>query len=170
MAGEAYRGKVGEHYVLYKLVREGFNATMAPHNTEAVDIYASDPGGAAFAVQVKNKSNSTVWRLNKKSEEIEDARLFYALVDLGRNLDRDPPDVFILPSSEVARVCRVEHKAWLNTPAKSGKPKKSGAMRAIADNYPPHRYGEVEGCPTGWMEKYKEGWEALRNLSTTVVV
>ncbi len=165
MAGEAYRGKVGEHYVLYRLVREGFNATMAPHNTEAVDIYASDSIGAAFAVQVKTRSDAEMWRLNKKNENIEDPRLFYALVDLGRNLDKEPPSVFILPSSEVARVCKVEHQAWLSTPTKSGGTKKSGEMRAIWENYPPTRFGEVDGCPDGWMEKYREGWAALRNLA-----
>ena len=101
----------------------------------------------------------------KKHEKIEDPRLFYALVDLGKRIDKEPPSVFILPSSEVARICRVEHQAWLNTPARSGKPKKSGLMRAIAENYPPHRYGDVEGCPIGWMESYREGWSSLRNLS-----
>lgn len=165
MAGEAYRGRIGEHYVLYRLVREGFYATLAPPNAKAVDVYASDLGGKPFAVQVKTKANSDVWRLSKTHEEIEDPRLFYALVDLGKNIEKEPPSVFILPSSEVARVCRVEHLAWLNTPAKTGKPKKSLSMRAIVENYPPHRHGDVEGCPAGWMEKYKEGWATLRNLS-----
>lgn len=164
MAGEAYRGKVGEHYVLYKLVREGFNAVLASSNAESVDIHASDPEGRPFAVQVKTKANAGAWRLGKKHEEIEDPRLFYALVDLGKNIEKEPPSVFILPSSEVARVCRVEHLAWLNTPTKTGKPKKSGSMRAISENYPPHRHGVVEGCPNGWMEKYREGWAALRDL------
>lgn len=127
MAGEAYRGKVGEHYVLYKLVREGFNAVLAPPNAEAVDIYASDSEGRSFAVQVKTKSDAESWRLGKKHEEIEDPRLFYALVDLGEDLEKEPPSVFVLPSAEVARVCRVEHRAWLRTPSKTGKAKKSSS-------------------------------------------
>lgn len=165
MAGEAYRGRIGEHYVLYKLVREGFYATLAPSNAKAVDIYASASEGETFAIQVKTKADSDMWRLSKTHEQIEDSRLFYALVDLGRSVEKEPPDVFVLPSSEVARVCRVEHLAWLSTPTKTGKPKKSLSMRAIAQNYPSHRYGDVEGCPAGWMEKYREGWVALRNLS-----
>jgi len=38
-------------------------------------------------------------------------------------------------------------------------------MKAIWENCPRSRLGKVEGCPAEWMEKYREGWAALRSLT-----
>jgi hypothetical protein len=153
-------GSVGEHYVLYRLIRKSFNAVLAAPNTDAVDIYVADKAGKPFAVQVKTKGDRDSWLL-KKHERIQDPRLFYTFVDLGRTLDERCPDVFIVPSEVVARAAHVSHQAWLNTPTKSGKPKKDGDMRDIYYTYPP-RFGEVEGFPAGWMEEYRESWKLLQ--------
>ncbi len=116
MANTRWHGEIGEHYVLYRLMREGFNAAVARINADILDIYAADRKGIPFAVQVKTKTDAEAWRLNEKHENIQDTRLFYAFIDLGKSLEKESPNVFILPSAEVARVCRTEHKAWLNTP------------------------------------------------------
>ncbi len=170
-----YIGRVGEHYVLYKLIRErkDINAAMAAINTDTLDIYAADKAGKPFGVQVKTKTNRTCWQLGREHEHIEDPGLFYAFVDLGKHFGwekpkkgpsdiKEPPEVFIVPSEVVARAVRVSHQAWLNTPAKSGKPKKDTRIRVICQTYPPATFREVEGFPAGWMEQYRENWELLQ--------
>src|SRR5918994_585873 len=167
--------RVGEHYVLYRLIRErkDINAAIAAVNTDTVDIYAADKAGIPFAVQVKTKTNRTCWQLDKVHEHIEDPRLFYAFVDLGWDFDaekpkfnppdvKEPPEVFIVPSEVVARAVRVSHLAWLNTPRKNGKPKKDSPMRVICYRYPHTTFREVEGFLDGWMKQYRENWQLLR--------
>jgi hypothetical protein len=149
---------------LYRLIREGFNAVLAAPNTDAVDIYVADKNGKPFAVQVKTKANSTIWRLNKKHETIEDPRLCYAFVDIGKDFDKGPPDLFVVPSDVVARAVRESHKAWHRTPTKKGTPKKHNDLRDIAKTYPRARYGDLKGFPDGWMEQYRENWHFLKAL------
>lgn len=168
-----YRGSVGEHYVLYKLIREckDVNAVLATPNTDTVDIHAADKAGKPFAVQVKTKANSHKWFLTAKHEDIEDPGLFYAFVDLGWDFDAEkpkndppdikcPPEVFIVPSEVVARAVHVSHQAWLNAPRKPGTSRKDGDRRDIYNTYPP-RFDKVKGFPAGWMEEYRERWDLL---------
>lgn len=51
-------GYVGEHWVLYRLIREGYTAVLAPTNARAVDILASDARGVPFGIQVKTRTNA----------------------------------------------------------------------------------------------------------------
>jgi hypothetical protein len=168
-----YSGSVGEHYVLYRLIREckDVNAVIATPNTDTVDIHAADKAGKPFAVQVKPKTNSHKWFLTAKHEHIEDPGLFYAFVDLGWDFGIDfdaekpkynppdikkPPELFVVPSEVVARAVHVSHQAWL----RNGNSRKDGDMRDIHYTYPPS-FGEVEGFPARWMEEYRECWELL---------
>jgi hypothetical protein len=168
-----YSGSVGEHYVLYRLIREckDVNAVIATPNTDTVDIHAADKAGKPFAVQVKPKTNSHKWFLTAKHEHIEDPGLFYAFVDLGWDFGIDfdvekpkynppdikkPPELFVVPSEVVARAVHVSHQAWL----RNGNSRKDGDMRDIYYTYPPS-FGEVEGFPARWMEEYRECWELL---------
>jgi hypothetical protein len=48
MATTKYTGDVGEHWVLYRLVRAGYTATLAPAYAKAVDILAADSDGKPF--------------------------------------------------------------------------------------------------------------------------
>ena len=88
-----YNGRVGEHYVLYRLIRErkDVNAVLAAPNTDTVDIHAADKAGKPFAIQVKTKTNRTCWQLGKVHEQIEDPGLFYAFVDLGWDFGVEKP-------------------------------------------------------------------------------
>jgi hypothetical protein len=172
-----YNGRVGEHYVLYRLLRErkDLNAVIAAPNTDTVDIYAADKAGKPCAVQVKTKTNRTCWQLGIEHEQIEDPGLFYAFVDLGKHFGvekpkkdppdiKEPPDVFIVPSKVVAKAVRLSHPAWLDTAAKSGKPKKDTDRRDICYDYKRARFGtfgEAEGFSAGWMDEYRERWDLL---------
>ena len=165
-----YVSRVGEHYVLYRLIRErkDINAALAAINTDTVDIYGADKVGRPFAVQAKTKTNSHEWQLRKVHEHIEDPGLFYAFVDLAWDFDAEkpkynspdtkkPPDVFIVPSEVVARAVGVSHQAWL----RNGTSRKDGNMRDIYYTYP-ERFGEVEGFPACWMEEYRDKWTQLQ--------
>jgi hypothetical protein len=77
-----------------------------------VDIHVADKAGKPFTVQVKTKTNSHRWRLDRRHEHIEDPGLFYAFVDLGWDFGVDfdvdkpkynppdikkPPELFVVP-------------------------------------------------------------------------
>ena len=94
MATTKHTGDVGEHWVLYRLIRAGYTAVLAPTNAKAVDILAADRDGKPFSIQVKTKrGTSKGWRLTAAAESMTDPRLFYCLVDLGRDGKLEPPQL-----------------------------------------------------------------------------
>jgi hypothetical protein len=75
LATNKHTGEVGEHWVLYRLIRAGYTAVLAPTNAKAVDILAADRDGKPFGIQVKTKrGNSKGWRLTKVAEGMSDPR------------------------------------------------------------------------------------------------
>jgi hypothetical protein len=158
-------GDIGEYYVLYRLVKEGFIATPAPRaTTKAIDILVSTTDGLPSTVQVKTKRRTKDgWHLQKRHGDLETPGLYYALVDLGV----EPYVTYVLPAVEMARVVRDSYEAWILTPPTQGREKnpneKPGAMRRIYDPFPPTTFGEVPGCPPGWMEPHRENWDLLKS-------
>jgi PD-(D/E)XK nuclease superfamily protein len=72
MATTKHTGDVGEHWVLYRLIRAGYTAVLAPTNAKAVDILAADRDGKPFSIQVKTKRGAARgWRLTKDAESNE---------------------------------------------------------------------------------------------------
>ena len=59
MATTKHTGDVGEHWVLYRLIRAGYTAVLAPTNAKAVDILAADRDGKPFSIQVKTKRGTS---------------------------------------------------------------------------------------------------------------
>jgi hypothetical protein len=157
-------GDIGEYYVLYRLVEEGFVATLAPRaTTRAIDIRVSTADGLPSTVQVKAKRRtSDGWRLEKRHGDLETLGLYYALVDLGV----EPYVTYLLPAVEMARVVRDSYEAWISTPPTRGRKnpnEKPGAMRMIYDPFPSTAFGKVPGCPPGWMEPHRENWDLLKS-------
>ena len=141
-------GDIGEYYLLYRLVEEGFVATPAPRaTTKAIDILVSTTDGLPSTIQVKTKGyTSHGWRLEKRHGDLETPGLYYALVDLGV----EPYVTYVLPAVEMARVVRDSYKAWISIPPTRGRSKnpneKPAAKRMIHDPFPPP-FGPVPGCP-----------------------
>ncbi len=100
--------------MLYRLVEEGFVATLAPRSTtKAIDILVSTDEGLPSTLQVKAKGpKSPCWRLAKRHGDLETPGLYHALVDLGV----EPYVTYVLPAVEMARVVRDSYKAWISTP------------------------------------------------------
>lgn len=119
-------GLAGEYFVLAQLTRLGVIATMTLSNTKGVDILITNQTlNKLFKIEVKtstSKSSSNqlfckdrfyLWRMGKKHEEIIDKNLYYCFVLLEDN--ESIPKYFIVPSKEVARYVKWEHKLWLDT-------------------------------------------------------
>lgn len=151
-------GPAGEHYVLYRLHREGMLASLAPRNAPGVDVLVINlERGIVATIQVKTRTAGQGWRMHKKHEQIEDARLFYAFVDI----EPDEPVVFIVPSAVVANVCAKSHQAWLVAPGRNGQPHNDTDMRMIARKYRDSWPGYVEG----WLDQYQERWDLIHQAS-----
>jgi hypothetical protein len=163
MASNRHTGDVGEHWVLYRLVRAGYTAVLAPTNAKAVDILASDRDGKPFSIQVKTKRGSKGWRLTADAEGMTDPSLFYCLVDLGRDGNLEPPEVYILPASRVAHHTSMSHADWLKGVRPDGQPRKDSRIRVIIDPVSMSAGDAVRAeFPDGWLERYKEAWDILR--------
>ncbi len=164
MATTKHTGDIGEHWVLYRLVRAGYTATLAPAYAKAVDILAADRDGTPFGVQVKTKSGSKGWRLTADAEFMSDPRLFYCLVDLGRDGQLESPEVHIVPSSLIAHHTRMGHAEWLKGVKPNGQPRKDSNIRQVLDPVPKSVGDAVRAeFPDGWLAQYKENWNILKD-------
>jgi len=147
-------GPAGEHYVLYRLYRQGMLASLAPPGSPTVDVLVMNPDETVIAtLQVKTRTYGSGWAMNEKHEHFVQPRCFYALVDL----EATPSVVYIVPSSVVADVLTKSHRAWLEAPGRQGQPHRDNKMRRIQAAYP-HPW---PGYQEGWLDEYRERWDLL---------
>ena len=120
-------GLAGEYYVLAQLTARGLIATLTLGNTKGIDILVTNQEiNKLFKVEVKTTIHSTSreklfhknketyhWPMSKKHEAIKDDNLIYCFV-LIKNADK-MPKFFLVPSKEVARYVKWEHKHWLES-------------------------------------------------------
>lgn len=126
-------GNAGEYFVAGELERRGFSVAVPMSNVELFDILAIDRDNIEnqFAIQVKtNHSNNAEWMLSEKNEKINEKNIFYVFVKLN---DKDNPSYHIVPSAIVAERIKEDHKKWLQTPGKNGKPHNDNKMRKFKD-------------------------------------
>ena len=149
-------GPAGEHYVLYRLFREGMLASLAPPGAPTVDVLVLDPDETVIAtLQVKTRTSGPDggWHMSEKHEHFQQPRCFYAFVDL----EPSPPVVYIVPSAVVAEVVTKSHQAWLEAPGRNGRPHRDNKLRRIRPAY----RNPWPGYEDGWLDQYKERWDLL---------
>lgn len=141
----AITGAAGEHYVMYRLLRMGYIAALAPKGVPNADLIVTNVEGELTAViQVKTKSKKNAngsWQLKSKHENLKSKNFFYCLVDDTRAV----PVVYCVPSIVVAGAISKTHKEWLTTPGKNGRAHMDNNIRWFAPD-----------------EQYKENWSALK--------
>ena len=99
---------------------------------------------------------------------MSDHRLFYCLVDLGRDGNLEAPEVHIVPSSLIARHTSLGHAEWLKGVRPDGQPRKDSSIREILDPVPRSAGNTVRAeFPDGWLEPYKENWSILGPIHPT---
>ena len=150
-------GPSGEHFVLSRLYQQGLLAALAPPGTPEVDVLVLSPDGKTIAatLQVKTSTRGAAdgWQFAHKHETLVEERLFYALVDF----KAQPTTVYVLPSRVVAEVVRRSHRAWLDSPGRSGGQHRDNPIRRLraASGVPGTDY------PAGWMDEWKERWDLI---------
>lgn len=161
-------GAAGEQYVLYRLLRREWIASLAPKGVPNADIIVTDiEGNRQCAIQVKTRrdiGSDKGWHMRKKHEDILSPTLYYCFVDLGKT-ETDNPTVFIIPSAIVASVLKASHQLWLDTPGKKGQAHNNTDMRRLLPDYARRKQlqpGILQKFGPGWMEEYRENWDILR--------
>ena len=125
-------GNCGEYFVAAELERRGFSVAVPMSNTELFDILAFDRKTyKQWAIQVKTTSGKKdEWTLSKKNEDIDGKDIVYIFVKLN---DLKMPEYYIVPSHDVAGYTKESHKAWLNTPGRSGQAHNDNNLRKFCD-------------------------------------
>lgn len=130
----------GEFYAMHVLFRQGYVPALTLGNTKGVDILLYNPNNEKqFKVEVKTSSMIRIeksfggeninWRMHKKHEDISEAKLIYCFVYLPENKAL-APQVFFVPSSEVAKYVSYQHKFWLKE-IPHARPVKDTEIRAF---------------------------------------
>ena len=171
-------GAAGEHFVMAELLRRGLVAAKAPEGVPNFDIVITDIDGQRLAaIQVKTrrdfKSGDKGWHMKAKHEKLSSERMFYVFVDVGKD-EESQVSFYVIPSSEVAYVCKRNHENWIETPSANGKARGDTEMRRLLpkhelpayakkNNYQPSTKHQkfLKDYGDGWMEKYRNAWNLI---------
>jgi len=171
-------GAAGEHFAMAELLRRGLVAAKAPEGVPNFDIVITDIDGERLAaIQVKTrrdfKGGDKGWHMKAKHEKMTSERMFYVFVDLGKD-ETSQVSFYVLPSKEVAYVCKRSHENWLEIPSVEGKPHGVTEMRRLLPKYELPAYAKKKAyVPTkqhqkflkdygaGWLEKYRNAWNLI---------
>lgn len=171
-------GASGEHFVMAELLRRGLIAAKAPEGVPNFDIVITDLDGERLAaIQVKTRRDfnggDKGWHMKAKHENLKMDRMFYVLVDVGRD-NSSSVSYFILPSLEVATVCKISHENWCETPNSKGQKHGDSKMRRLLPKYDLPQYAKRMGYQPskqhkeflknygeGWLEKYRDAWDLI---------
>ena len=119
---KALTGAAGEYYVAFRLLAEGYAVGLTPRGTTSIDLIVTNPKTKeTITIQTKTGRNAFIqnskygnywkWRVGKPREPHES--FFYAFVDLKGDL-KQTPDVFIVPSKQLASLLSDEYPDWCN--------------------------------------------------------
>jgi hypothetical protein len=85
----------------------------------------------SVGIQVKaSQGGKRDWLLTEAAEADSAENLFYVLVRLN---DLGMPEYYIVPRAVVAKYVRAEHREWLATSGRDGKPHRENPMRTFRD-------------------------------------
>lgn len=154
--GKNEKSLAGEFFTTSMLFYNGFIAAPTLGKTKHVDILVHDPKkNRELRIEVKTSDEDTAkfkttiygdnyeWMMDKKHEGIVDKTLFYCFVLL-RGAGQ-LPRFFIVPSPEVAKYLKWEHKRYLSTRKKPVKPVNIRVFRINVND-----------------KKYEDNWSLLR--------
>lgn len=127
-------GVAGEYFVAAELSRRGYIASISLRNTRGIDILATNAAASrTITIQCKtNQRGKKAWVLNEKCEGYHSPTHFYVFVALGSPDSR--PTYHIVPSEAVARFVSEDHRTWLNTPGRNGRPHVDNPVRQFIDS------------------------------------
>ena len=147
-------GNAGEFYVVAELLKRGVVAALAPRNAPSFDILATK-GNQTVRIRVKTKSQEyTDWQWMAKKDgsifrDLSKDGDFTILVDLA--MEAKDLKFYILQTTQVDSWLEEDHKKWLKTPGKKGRPHDPTNKKR---NLNQDRYGKE-------LSPYLNAWERL---------
>ena len=156
----------GEFAVLSRLALENFDANLTLGNTKGVDILVSSPKGRLARLEVKtnfgkgNRGGSRElfgeyvfsWMMSQKHESLFDPDLFYCFVNISS--DKKRTRCFIVPSKDVAKYVKAQHKLWLRAKSTRSRTSKMRTFRIGPK-------GSYKVAPPS-IEKHEDKWDLLK--------
>lgn len=150
------RGNAGQFFVAGELCRRGCSAVVTLGNTPNTDILCSNLEGTRFVhIQVKTflPGNRTC-TVGMKAENDFGDNFFWVLAGIPMPEDTVGFEYYIIPSSEMSKNIRENHRAWLDKFGKNGLKHKNNAVRIV--HLPPRR------SPEGWdISAYCDCWDLI---------
>ena len=151
-------GAAGEHLVLSRLYSERVLASFAPPKFPDVDILVNPiDGGSSRWVQVKSTETTGLargWLMKDEHLKLVSPKLFYCFVELKSK----PQNIFVIPSSVVAKVLTEADKAYMKKPKLDGSNRTTHSHRMLKPTF----LVDIPSAPDGWMNKYLEKWDLLK--------
>ncbi len=149
-------GNAGEHLVMAELLKRGIIAALAPRNSLAFDILATNHK-KTVNIRVKTKSgeiNTWQWSIKKDGEVfkyLNNENDFSVLV----NLTDDIKDTvfYIIPTYILNKWIIDAFNEWLNTPGKNGHIRSKDMIKRTL----------IDSKISSKLLEYRNNWEILWN-------
>ena len=152
------RGNASQFFVAGELCRRGYSAVVTLGNTPNTDILCSNIQGTKFVhIQVKTfvPGNRTC-SVGLKAEKDFGKNFFWVLGGIPKSEQVAEFMYYVIPSSVMAKNIVKEHRLWLKTPGKNGRPHKENKVRTV--HLPPFK------SFSGWaISRYKNRWDLIES-------
>ena len=151
--------RVGVKYVRERLIEQGYWVIPTTPEIKTLDLVAMSRDGSTTGVKVRvNTSGNRSWRMKDWSEGSTGENLVVCLVSIDEDIDDEPHDVYIVPSTIVAHHIRIAHAEWLMVPKANGDRHRDSDSRALVDPVPESIKHVMGRYPDGWLDRHKEAW------------
>lgn len=152
-------GEAGELLVISRLLSAGLIAGQLPRGYKSDDLYV-ERGDDVIHIQVKTRVGPLSWPIG---EVVSKPNRFYGFVHLS-SLEFDQlaqPVVYLVPSKVVARAVSLHAKYYQQVhPNFRGR-----GVPTLADPWRMDSMMARHQLGRGWLEKYKEPWQAFKDGS-----
>jgi len=154
------RGNASQFFVAGELCRRGYAAVVTMGNTPNTDVLVSNLEGTKFAhIQVKTypPQKNIPCHVGAKAEQDYGERFFWVLSGIPRPNQKADFEFYVIPSKEMAKQIKREHRLWLETPGRDGQKHRDSRIRSVS--IPPKK------CWGGWdISKYKNRWDLIEGV------
>ena len=161
MTNKITRGNASQFHVAAELCRRGYSAVITLGNCPHTDVFCSDIEGKRFVhIQVKTfRPGDRTCTVGAKADIDYGPRFFWVLVGLPIDESAPVEELYVIPSSAMAKNMSESYKIFMATPGKNGKKHKENTMRNV--HLPPRKSGN------GWsVKRYLRKWELLEKKLT----
>jgi len=97
-------GMAGEFYVMEKLFRLGYEASLTMGNAKSIDVFAKSPTGQLYEISVKAIRGGGKWNIGKEDVSNRENLIYILLHYKKFDSIETQPEVWVIPADKAEKI------------------------------------------------------------------